>query len=127
MKAMLMGIALAAVATAGFSGAAKAVPPASRSVKYFDEFGNLVGQQYLLCSGIAKHGGNIHTAYHIEEATSCPSGGDEGWIVPGKIVVAYTLPSSLTIDAACSIASCQGSYVPEVNVLGLWPYSVGYQ
>ncbi|GAA0899815.1 hypothetical protein KR767_20030 [Luteibacter anthropi] len=128
MKLMLKGFMIAIVASACFAGAAEARPPNSQSVKYFDEGGNVVGQQYLLCDGRARHGGNIHTAYTITEVVVCSNPNeDPGWIVPGNIVTAYTLPSNVTIQSACLTASCEGRGVPEVQNLGRWPYSVGWQ
>lgn len=120
---LLLGAALFVVA-----GAASALPPKSQSVKYFDESGNLVGQQYRLCSGISAHGGNVHTAYTITEETSCNGTplSDE-WIIPGKIVTGYVLPATTNITSACNIAHCEGDYVPEVQNLGLWPYTPGWQ
>ena len=113
----------------GSIGVAQAATALSHSRKYFDESGALVGEQYLLCSNHSGHGGNIHTAYFIDEQTGCPGAliDPDTWIIPGKIVTAYTLPGSLSITTACSVASCQNDSSPEVNVLTLWTYDVGWQ
>jgi hypothetical protein len=126
----MMKISMGAVlvlALAGFAGSASARPIYSQSVKYFDESGAIVGQQYLLCDGRSGHGGNTHTAYTVTEQTTCNGGEPPEWIVPNLIVTAYTLPGSVSIATACSVGRCEGQYVPEVQILGMWPYTPGFQ
>ncbi|KAF1005801.1 MAG: hypothetical protein GAK28_03022 [Luteibacter sp.] len=129
MKMMMKGFVMAAVVAACFAGTAQARPINSQSVKYLDEAGNYVGQQYLLCDGRSGHGGNIHTAYKVEETVVCNSNGaDPGWIVPNTIVTAYTLPGNISITAACNTVDCEGQYVPEVSIHPHgWTYTTGWQ
>ena len=53
------------------AGNAHALAQNSTSNKYFDENGNLVGQQIRLCLAQTYHAGNIHTAYVITEEVPC--------------------------------------------------------
>lgn len=111
-------------------GTTFAATPTANSYKYFDETGALVGQQILLCSNLAYHAGNIHTAYKIVEQTKCGSGGIElDYIVPGTIITSYTLPGFLTISNACSIAECEPAYAPEPERLTDkgWTFQSGWQ
>lgn len=128
MNNMLRGMSFAVVLVAGSIGVAHASAPLSHSRKYFDESGAFVGQQYILCSNSSGHGGNIHTAYFIDEAVACPgSNADTQPIVAGTIIDQYILPGTLTLTAACSEAQCQGSGAVEVIRIDNWPWTFGWQ
>jgi hypothetical protein len=110
-------------------GIAHAVTPHSNSVKYFDENGTVVGQQILLCNNSAYHAGNIHTAYMIREATTCGDGQQTSYIVPDSIITSYTLPGSVTIGYACTVAECEPGLAAEPERLldKGWTWAYGWQ
>jgi hypothetical protein len=128
MNTMTRGLSLGVALVIASISTAQASAPDSHSRKYFDESGAFVGQQYLLCSNQSGHGGNIHTAYFIDEAVPCPgSNADVDVIVPGTIIDQYILPASLTLSAACAEAFCQGSRAQEVIRIEHWPWTFGWQ
>lgn len=130
MKITLKSLIVAAAFATGFAGTAEAVPINSHAIKYFDANGTLVGERYLLCSAQAGHGGNVGTAYFVEEMLPCPfvGEGDPGWIDTHWDVINYNLPAGLTLQSACSEADCGGHASPEVVRLdGLWSYTPGWQ
>ncbi|WP_426701002.1 hypothetical protein ACPPVV_16745 [Rhodanobacter sp. Col0626] len=127
MKNLIKLFPLALALVAGTTGVASAATVTSHSVKYLDESGVVVGQQYLLCNNEVGHGGNIHTAYKIDEKTGCGNFPQPAVIVPNTLITSYTLPGSVTISQACLVAECSPGYSPEVERLNRWTYSVGWQ
>lgn len=114
------------------SEAAMALPIYNTSIKYFDESGHLVGQRANACNGKTVHGGNVHTAFFIEEEILCGGAGGESpptpnYIVPGTLITRYTLPGSLGIQQACTIAECADPTIPEIELLDDqgWTFSSG--
>lgn len=99
------------------AGNAHALSPNATSNKYFDENGNLVGQQIRICTAQSYHAGNVHTAYVITEETACGSNPSLDYVVPGTIITSYTLPGSQTISNACGIAECAAQGVAEPSRL----------
>lgn len=118
-----LGLAVGLIAAFGASSASASVASAS-SVKYFDESGQVVGQQITTCSlSRSAHYGNIHTAYHISESAPCTLGQEShpAPIVPGTRVTAYTLPGFLSIQEACVRAVCASKEATELDYI--FPYS----
>lgn len=124
-----VGIALLGIMTLGAITPAQAATSYTRSLKYFSESGQVVGQQIIYCNNVTKRGGNINTAYHITEVNVCtPAAPAPTVIVPGTQVTAYTLPAFLTISAACGLAQCisSGMYPDEMTGVS-WTWSNGWQ
>jgi hypothetical protein len=114
------------------AGAASALPIYNQSTKFFDENGVLVGQRENTCNNKQTHGGNVHTAYYIEEAILCDGAGGQSpptpnYIVPGTLITRYVLPASLNITVACSIAQCEDPTAPMISLLENqgWTWSFG--
>lgn len=104
------------------SGSVAAATSQAHSTTYFDESGNIVGQQILLCSNLGGAYGNIHTAYTITQYASCtvPFGTTHpASIVAGTHVTSYTLPGFLSIQTACSYLPCQDE--GSLNLQAYWP------
>ncbi|GAA0709378.1 hypothetical protein FHW84_000665 [Dyella sp. SG562] len=137
MKAISLQCALSALVFLGLAGAAHAATPYSTSNIYFDESGAVVGQNILLCSNLAYHAGNIHTAYSITQTIACtsyPNGAPittppPDVIVPGTQVTSYVLPSFLTITQGCAAAECVQAGSPELPRLvdKGWTWQTGLQ
>lgn len=137
MKLISLKSVLPCLLFLGFTNAAFAQTPYSTSNIYFDETGAVVGQNILLCSNLAYHAGNIHTAYSITQTISCtsyPNGSPTqspppDVIVPGTQVTSYVLPSFVTITQGCSAAECVPAGSPELPRLTDkgWTWQTGLQ
>ncbi|MDR6644611.1 MULTISPECIES: hypothetical protein [Rhodanobacteraceae] len=117
MKHLLPKLAVFALPLLGFVGTAQALALTASSHKYFDETGALVGQDIRTCEALTYQAGNTHTAYSITEEVNCGSDRKPRYIVANTIITAYTLPGSLPIATACSIAECEPVGVAEPRML----------
>jgi hypothetical protein len=139
-KKLILAATVAALSV-GSIGTALAFNPYTNGTVYFDENGQVVGQQVLSCDSTSWHGGNIHTAYHVSTSAlcgfGCPPRTDPSkpntcptpptYIVPGTIVTAYVLPSFETIQQACSLMEDQCT-VPPARLLDRgWTWTPGWQ
>lgn len=137
MKQKLIEVALSAPLTFGVASVAHAGPEYANSYIYFDENGQVVGQQILLCGDWgSQHAGNIHTAYYIEEESACqdqvPGGNpfpEPTYIAPPTDVVDYVLPSFETIQQACQlIGGCPEEDLPPKRLLNQgWTWYTGWE
>lgn len=137
MKEISLKAFLSAAILLGTTAAAHAATLYSTSNIYFDETGAVVGQNILLCTNLAYHAGNIHTAYYITQTVSCttyPNGAPvqsppPDVIVPGTQVTYYVLPGFLSITQACAEAECvsAGSPVLPRLVDKGWTWQTGWQ
>lgn len=126
----------------GFVGVALALNPYSNGTVYFDENGQVVGQQVLTCDGQASHGGNTHTTYHVSTSVYCGWGGcctpgepcsglpkcpgAPNYIVPDTYITEYVLPSFESIQQACALMGSQCEVPPERMLDKGWTWSYGW-
>lgn len=136
-----LALAIGGSMALAFSANALAFNPYTNGVVYFDENGQVVGQQVLTCEGRQWHGGNIHTAYHVSTHAlcgwPCPPPGNQtqpdhcpqpsNSIVPGTLVIQYVLPSFETIQQACSLMDGQCEVPPERMLGNGWTWLGGWR
>jgi hypothetical protein len=114
---LAFGVALAVGAASAQAAVAQA-----HGYTFFDENGQVVGQTIMLCTNQGGSYGNVHTAYHVTEYSSCNSPGAPTHpesIVPGTHVTAYTLPGFMTIQDACRNMHCSDE--GTIGLMAFWP------
>jgi hypothetical protein len=142
---------IALIASVSFSAFAHNMH--ARSIVYFDQNNNVIGQRVLYCNGVAHHAGNVGSSdasnpYRVEEDFGCndpyvtcttdPSGATActrtGATENGSLITYFNSAGGYTKEQYCSFHSSSGAFaghpacgMPAPSELSiLQPYVYGW-